>query len=272
MKLHVFSWALIVSLLVSRPSCAGVVSLVPAKDTTIIQGTSPTGQLANGRGDLFSGRTNQDGQAAPTISIRRSLINFNIAAAIPSWATVTGVQLRMRDVMGLNGDNLTTLHRVQQNWSEGNSFQSGGMGSAATLDDATWLYTFFKPATPTLSPAWTNPGGDYDAAASGSAIVSDDLGGGQFFTWLGTGMISDVQNWLDHPATNFGWLIHGDESRGQTAKRLDGRTTVIPVDVTVPNPNAPVLTVTFVPEPGTAALVAFVVGSVLATWRSRILN
>lgn len=272
MKLRMLGLALTVSLLVGGTSSAGVVSLVPAKDTTIIQGTNPTGQLANGRGDLFSGRTNQDGQNPATISIRRSLIYFDIATAIPNWATVTGVQLRMRDVMGLNGDNLTTLHRVQQNWGEGNSFQSGGMGSAATLNDATWLYTFFKPDTPTSSPAWTNPGGDYDAVVSGSVVVSDDLGGGQFFTWLGAGMITDVQNWLNNPAANFGWLIHGDESKGQTAKRLDGRTTVNGMNVTLPNPNAPVLTVTFVPEPETAALVTLMVGSVLATWRSRILN
>lgn len=36
-------------------------------------------------------------------------------------------------------------------------------------------------------------------------------------------MVSDVQDWLDNPANNFGWLIKGQESVGQTAKRFDSR-------------------------------------------------
>lgn len=250
MKLKHLTFAIIGASLLSAASRAGVVSLAPARDTTIIQATNPAAQLANGLGDLFSGRTNQDGQGPATISIRRSLIYFDIAAAVPSWATIIDVQLTMRDVMGLNGDPLTTLHRVQQNWGEGTSYQSGGMGSAATQDDATWLYTFYDATTPSASPTWNNPGGDFDAAVSGSTIVSDDLGGGQFFTWTGAGMITDVQNWLDNPGSNFGWLIHGDESRGQSAKRLNGRTLNNAGDV------APVLLVTFVPEPGTALMLA----------------
>ncbi|HEU5108731.1 MAG TPA: hypothetical protein VFT95_09260, partial [Micromonosporaceae bacterium] len=31
------------------------------------------------------------------------------------------------------------------------------------------------------------------------------------------------QSWLDDPATNFGWMLVGDESRPQTAKRFDSR-------------------------------------------------
>ena len=36
-------------------------------------------------------------------------------------------------------------------------------------------------------------------------------------------MISDVQLWNDAPATNFGWILVGDESTIKTAKRLDSR-------------------------------------------------
>ncbi len=224
------------------------IALAPGRDNTLIQQTNPNVQLSNGQGDLFSGRTNQDGQGSARISIRRSLIYFDIAAAIPSWATITDVTLTMRDVTGLNGDRLTTLHRVQQDWGEGTSFQSGGMESAASDDDATWLYTFFDADDPMASPAWTTPGGDFDAAVSGSAIVADDFGGGHSFTWTGAGMIGDVQDWLDNPGGNFGWLIRGDESMGQTAKRLNGRTLNNPSDV------APVLSVSYVPEPATIGL------------------
>ena len=34
-------------------------------------------------------------------------------------------------------------------------------------------------------------------------------------------MVADVQSWLDNPATNFGWLVLGDESDILTAKRFD---------------------------------------------------
>jgi hypothetical protein len=34
-------------------------------------------------------------------------------------------------------------------------------------------------------------------------------------------MKTDVQSWLNTPATNFGWIVVGDESVQQTAKRLD---------------------------------------------------
>ena len=33
-----------------------------------------------------------------------------------------------------------------------------------------------------------------------------------------------MQQWLDSPATNFGWIIFGNESAGQTAKRFGGQT------------------------------------------------
>ena len=210
----------------------------------MIQQTNPSAQLSNGLGDIFAGRTNQ----AAAISIRRGLMYFDVAAAIPSGSTITDVKLTMRDVMGLNGDRVTTLHRVLQDWGEGTSYQSGGMGAAATNGDATWLYTFYNAATPALSPLWTTPGGDFDPLVSGSTIVSDDNGGGQFFEWAGAGMVADVQNWLDNPSGNFGWLVQGDESTNQTAKRFNGRTLNNAGDV------APVLLVTYVPEPGTSGL------------------
>lgn len=233
---------------IATPVSAAMVSIIPAKDNTLIQQTDPAQQRSNGQGDLFSGRTNQDGQAPATISIRRSLIYFDVAAAVPAGSTITGATLTVRDIMGLNGDRTTTLHRALQNWGEGSSFQNGGQGALAEDNDATWLYTFFNKANPTASPAWTTPGGDFDPAISASTIVSDDNGGNQSFSWAGAAMVADLQQWLDDPAANFGWLIRGDESAGQTAKRLSGRATSFP----------PTLVITFVPEPGAATLVAIV--------------
>ena len=53
--------------------------------------------------------------------------------------------------MGLNGSPTVGLHDTLQDWGQGTSFQSGGMGAAATQNDATWLYTFYNPLDPTSS-------------------------------------------------------------------------------------------------------------------------
>ena len=67
---------------------------------------------------------------------------------------------------------------------------------------------------------WDAPGRDFSSGASASVTV-DGIG---TYTWKSTGlMVSDVQNWLDDPAANFGWLLLGDESKSQTTKRFDSK-------------------------------------------------
>jgi hypothetical protein len=51
-------------------------------------------------------------------------------------------------------------------------------------------------------------------------------------------MIARIQGWLDQPATNFGWLILGNEDQSPTAKRVDSREA--------PAATRPILTVEFV--------------------------
>ena len=41
-------------------------------------------------------------------------------------------------------------------------------------------------------------------------------------------MVADVQGWLDNPASNFGWLMLGDETAIVTAKRFDTRESASP--------------------------------------------
>lgn len=238
----------------AQQAAATTVPLNPSKDNTLIQATNPNAQLSNGQGDIFVGRTAQDGsgQTTATISIRRGLIAFDIAGSIPAGATITGVSLTMRDVMGLNGDPIVELHKASQDWGEGSSFQNGGMGAAAQNNDATWLYTFYNFVNPSSSATWTTPGGSFSSTVSATAQIFDDLGGGQLFTWSSAQMVADVQGWLNNPSTNFGWLLkHADESIGQTAKRLNSGESTTPPNV------PPVLTVTYtVPEPSTLALCA----------------
>jgi hypothetical protein len=251
-------WAALVLLCVTAKGAVAVtVNLAPSKDNTLIQPAVPTqanpsGQLSNALGDIFVGRTNQDGQGPAVFSIRRGLEAFDIKDNVPAGATITGVTLTVRDVTGLSTTSTIELHRALQDWGEGTSFQNGGSGSAATNGDATWLYTFFNHGDPSSSPTWTTPGGSFNSTVSAAAV--DSLTAAGFLTWssaINPQMLSDVQSWLANPSGNFGWVILGNEAAGQTARRLNCREST-----TSPNV-APVLSIQFtVPEPSGAVLAA----------------
>jgi len=248
--------------LAAQNANAASVALNPSKDNTLIQATNPAAQLSNGLGDIFVGRTAQDGsgQTTATISIRRGLVAFDVGS-IPAGATITKASLTMRDVMGLNGDPVVELHTASQDWGEGSSFQNGGMGAAAQNNDATWLFTFYNFANPSASTTWTTPGGSFSNTVSATAVVSDDLGGGQLFTWTSAQMAADVQGWLANPSTNFGWLLkHTNESIGQTAKRFNSGESTLAANV------PPVLTITYaVPEPSSLVLCAMATVGLVAS-------
>src|SRR2546423_9039964 len=46
-------------------------------------------------------------------------------------------------------------------------------------------------------------------------------------------MTAEVQSWQVSPATDFGWLVLGDESAGATAKRFDTRERAGPPVLTI---------------------------------------
>ncbi|HSL18823.1 MAG TPA: PKD domain-containing protein [Methylomirabilota bacterium] len=202
--------AILVAAIWSAPASAQTATVVAARDNTIYE---PAGSaLSNGAGDyMFTGR-NGSGEAA------RALIMFDVAAELPSGATVTGVELTLRMSRSPNSTSESTvLHRLQMDWGEaGSNASSGEGGGAPAMDgDATWNNRFHP------DQAWPTPGGSYETDASASA----DVGGIGTYTWGSTPqMVSDVQGWLDDPTSNFGWILIGDEGSGpRTAKRFNTR-------------------------------------------------
>jgi hypothetical protein len=202
---------------------ADTVTLTAVRDNTLFE--SSTGNLSNGAGPVFfSGRTNGG-------SIRRALVRFDFAT-IPAGATVDSVQLHLHvsrspDSVPRNFD----VHRVLADWGEGTSNTSQGTGTTATTNDATWIHRF-RPGT-----LWTNAGGDFVATASASLVVISEGN----YVWRGPGLTANVQNWLGMPATNFGWLLRGNETTSQTARRFDSRENSTPA-------NRPRLVVFYTPE------------------------
>ena len=183
------------------------VTLGASKDNSLFEST--TGSLSNGVGEyLFVGKTLQTENF-----LRRGLIAFDFSS-IPAGATITDVSLTLNMSRTIVGAFDVTLHRVTQDWGEGSSDAAAeeGLGIDSATNDATWIHAFFDSQT------WSTPGGDFDPAVSGSASV-DGVG---FYTWSSAEMVTDVQNWLDDPSTNAGWLLLTDEN-DITAKRFDSR-------------------------------------------------
>jgi carbon monoxide dehydrogenase subunit G len=198
------------------------VQVAASKDNTLYQ--SATGNLSNGAGEaFFVGATG-------TGSIRRGLIAFDVAAAVPAGATITAVDLQLHMSRTLAGSTSVALHRVLNDWGEGASdaFGNEGAGAPAAPGDATWVHTFFN------TQLWTNQGGDFATTASASTIVNN-VG---FYHWTGAGLIADVEGWLEDPASNFGWEILGNETDAGSAKRFDSREAPLAA-------NRPVLTITY---------------------------
>lgn len=193
-----------------------------------------TGMLSNGAGDfLFAGRS------GGTPDIHRGLIHFDVAGAVDPGSSITSATLMLLlNQPADNGIRNVGLHNVQTDWGEGTSVAGtgeGGGGPAAT-GDATWVNTFFNTAN------WTSLGGDFDAGASATTSVDASVDG--TYSWTSAAMATDVQSWLDSPATNYGWLVQGDESASSTALRFasrenSGNEPTLCLAVTAPSPEIP---------------------------------
>jgi hypothetical protein len=195
-------------LLAAAPAAAGTVRLEADRDATMIE--SPDGTLANGAGTaLFAGRTSQSEN-----SIRRTLLHFDVAGALPAHAIVERVVLTLFMIPSNADLRLLRLHRVLADWGEGASSSGGGGGAAAQPGDVTWLHTFYD------SEEWVRPGGQFVARASAMTGVS--VSG--YYTWGGTEQLgADVRLWAAAPERNFGWMLIGDEATRQSSKSFASR-------------------------------------------------
>jgi spore coat protein A len=188
----------------------GATVVIPAsKDNTLYQTYTGSTTNSNGAGEhLFAGRTD-DGYS------RRAVIAFNVTSFIPPGATITSVTLTQNCSRTKARAVNVTLHRLLASWGEGasNATQEEGRGTAALPGDATWLHRFYPTSL------WATAGGQFVAGASATTSVNRE----GLYTWSSAGLVADVQLWLNTPGTNFGWLVKGDETTTQTAKRFDSR-------------------------------------------------
>ena len=203
MKTYKALTALLLFAAMRSATFADTVSLLPQKDNTLYLDLN--GQLSNGQGIyLFAGRTSND-------ALRRGLVAFDLTS-IPTSATITDASFSMFLNRPRPNDAPVdvSLSRALRDWGEGasNAGDPGGIGAQAEPGDATWLHTFYDTSF------WITPGGDFSATLSATTPVMDNA----TYTWSGSGLLADVQSWVSNPATNFGWVVLGDEVDSGTAQ------------------------------------------------------
>lgn len=181
---------------------------------------------------MYSGLTGPTGGT----SIRRALLAFNVAASIPANATITTatLTLNLSQAAPGSGNQNHTLHRLTADWGEGtsNAGISGGTGAGSTTNDATWIHTFYP------NSFWASNGGDY----SGTASATTSVGNPGSYSWSSAQLVADVQDMLNNPGNNFGWILIGNEINSQTAKKFDTKENSNPS-------NRPELEVTYTLPP-----------------------
>jgi len=198
---------------------AAITNIFPSKDNTLYEFDPAEGDHSNGAGFHFFAGENGTGE------LRRGVLAFDIAGRILGGSTIIAVSLSMNMSMTPAGAITVELHKLLADWGEGTSHAPSGEGDGApaTPSDATWRHRFFDTIF------WTTQGGDFSATVSASQSVGPI---GQY-TWSSPQMVADVQLWLDNPASNFGWLVLGDESAVATAKRFDTRESASPPVLTI---------------------------------------
>ncbi|MEP6793367.1 MAG: DNRLRE domain-containing protein, partial [Saprospiraceae bacterium] len=189
-------------------SCEVSMELIAIKDNILYE--SATGSLSNALGvHLYTGNNNS--------GKRRAVVAFSLPS-IPNSAEIQNVQLKLYCNSSTGTTIPVTAQKLLQDWGEGTSQANGneGSGANATAGDATWLHEFYNTSF------WNTTGGDFSTTVSATTNISAP---GIFYIWSSPQLKSDVENWINTPATNFGWIMRGDEVTTSNTKRFSSRQT-----------------------------------------------
>ncbi|MFN9080972.1 MAG: DNRLRE domain-containing protein [Planctomyces sp.] len=206
-------------------------TLDASQDSTIYN--VPTGDLSNGSGQFLIA-----GGATGFATARRGLVSFDVAAAgIPPGSTILDAVVTLYVVNpGSAASSSIGLHPISKPWGESasNAPDDELEGARAAARDATWQFSLFD------SVGWASPGGDFGGASASLAV-----GGVGAWEWAGSGIVGDVQKWLDNPLANNGWMIVSDEQTGSIksfASRESDNATLRPrLEITWEEPFVPAI-------------------------------
>ena len=193
------------------------VFLTPVADTALLQ-AFPSNNF--GAPAYFNSGTTQ------TFLTNRGLMKFDLAAALPTGAKITFAQLSL-EVVGqpVDGDTPSSfqLRRMLRDWGEGTKKGNPPtLGAPATMGEANWTHRFAQTTN-----VWAAPGGvegiDFAAANSGEQFVYG-ISLSPYLFDATPAMFCDLQSWLAHPETNFGWMLLSlSETENFSARRFASR-------------------------------------------------
>jgi MYXO-CTERM domain-containing protein len=200
---------------------------VPATDDTFINSSSPDNN--NGKStSIYTGRNGMDG-------MMRGLLRFTMPA-LQGRAMVTSAELRMTTRGTGTGEAqpptaaTLQLEAIGAPWVSGNGIGNSqmsftvGQPCGGGVVGATWNDADCAAPTP-----WTTPGGSVAGSVRATADVPATIGA--VVSWASTAaMVSDVQSWIDDPASNHGWLVRSSTESTMGAQRFSSgeATTNIP--------------------------------------------
>jgi len=219
-------WA--IAWLIESPIYANSLIVKPSADTTIFE-AFPDNNL--GASD------NMVAGANASLARARAVFRFDLSGVIPSNAIVQSVSLTVTVVLTPpDGGEASTfdLRRVLVDWGEGTGTNNSGV--TARAGEANWSYRFYP------SNSWSLPGGtlsnDFSELVSASLYLP---GLGAYTVASTSNLVSDVQDWVNEPARNFGWVFMSEaENVAFSIRRIGTRENVT---------NAPLLRVDFlIPE------------------------
>ncbi len=254
----------------NRVTLSANVTITASQDNTLYKAGAlddPLGQyITVGQNGTTRGKANSD----------RGLVEFDLSG-IPAGSTIISATLSMYvHYAESTTPQPVALYAMTEAWSHGSGdsatpdgFEGGGF--AAMDGDSTWQDEIYNTdagqAVPWSMPPIPITGSDphlpFASMPSATAMVSGTAG---TFCW--TGLTSDVQNWLNNPSSNYGWILIGDESlspapdgTGNTLhfNSMFNDTTDSAVPPTTESP-VPQLTITYEPP------VAFGTGPSLPSW------
>jgi len=154
--------------------------------------------------------------------INRGLFRFDLSF-LPTNAVVNSASLTLSVVQSQTAAAGFSLDRLLVDWSE---------------DGVTWNMR-------TASDSWTAGGGlagtDFILAPSATASLG---GAGSTAAFSSSGLAGDVQNWINNPGANFGWMLLATGEPGGTGKLVGSREDagaepVLAFDYTVPSVPVP---------------------------------
>ena len=197
--------------------CFESVFVTPSADTALLQ-SFPSNNF--GAQTWFNSGTTQ------TYLTNRGLMKFDLAAALPAGAKIIFAQLSI-EVVGqpVDGDAPSPfqLRRMLRDWGEGTKKGNPPtLGAPATVGEADWTHRFALTTN-----TWAAPGGgegiDFVTASSGEQYVYG-INLSPYLFDATPAMFGDLQNWLAHPETNFGWMLLSlSEAENFSARRFASR-------------------------------------------------